>query len=37
MFRLKDVSLTLSDMMDIVADRTLPFPTTLVNTSTELT
>jgi len=28
MFRLNNVSLTLSDMMDIVADRTLPFATT---------
>ena len=37
MFCLKDISLTLSDMMDIVADHTLPFPTTLVNSSTKST
>jgi len=35
MFRLNDISLTLSDMMDIVADRTLPFSSNPTDGSTE--
>jgi len=37
MFCLEDVSLTLSNMIVIVADHTLPFLTTPVNSSTEST